>query len=98
MAFPLLAAFRLFVEGGNFSSEEVQSFSKCLQKESKSIDSFERSILADMEKMESRCLEQVCAELHSFKLWLILAYIMGFITTLDWSFKTVLCDKYVMEE
>ncbi|XP_040542014.1 coiled-coil domain-containing protein 180 isoform X4 [Gallus gallus] len=53
-----LKGCRLFVEGGNFSSEEVQSFSKCLQKESKSIDSFERSILADMEKMESRCLEQ----------------------------------------
>lgn len=68
MAFPLLAAFRLFVEGGNFSPEEVQSFSKRLQKESKRIDSFERLIVADMEKMESRCLEQVCAVLHSFRL------------------------------
>lgn len=56
------------MEGGNFSPEEVQSFSKRLQKESKRIDSFERLIVADMEKMESRCLEQVCAVLHSFRL------------------------------
>ncbi|XP_048821830.1 globoside alpha-1,3-N-acetylgalactosaminyltransferase 1 isoform X5 [Lagopus muta] len=53
-----LKGCRLFVEGGNFSPEEVQSFSKRLQKESKRIDSFERLIVADMEKMESRCLEQ----------------------------------------
>ncbi|XP_072208823.1 coiled-coil domain-containing protein 180 [Excalfactoria chinensis] len=53
-----LRGCRLFVEGGNFSSEEVQAFSKRLQKESKSIDSFEKSIVSDMEKMESRCLAQ----------------------------------------
>ncbi|XP_035411134.1 coiled-coil domain-containing protein 180 [Cygnus atratus] len=53
-----LKACRLFCEGGNFSSEEVQSFSKHLQKESKRINSFERLIMADMEKMESSCLEQ----------------------------------------
>uniref|UniRef100_A0A8B9VAH0 Coiled-coil domain containing 180 n=1 Tax=Anas zonorhyncha TaxID=75864 RepID=A0A8B9VAH0_9AVES len=53
-----LKACRLFSEGGNFSSEEVQSFSKHLQKESERINSFEKLIMADMEKMESSCLEQ----------------------------------------
>ncbi|XP_021269512.1 coiled-coil domain-containing protein 180 isoform X2 [Numida meleagris] len=53
-----LKGCRLFVEGGNFSPEEVQSFSKRLQKESKHIDSLEKLIVADMEKMESSCLEQ----------------------------------------
>ncbi|XP_054705088.1 coiled-coil domain-containing protein 180 isoform X1 [Grus americana] len=53
-----LKACRLFLEGGNFSPEEVKSFSKCLQEESKRIDSFESSIKTDMEKMESSCLEQ----------------------------------------
>ncbi|XP_031457654.1 coiled-coil domain-containing protein 180 [Phasianus colchicus] len=53
-----LKGCRLFVEGGNFSPEEVQSFSKRLQKESKCIDSFERLIVADLEKTGSRCLEQ----------------------------------------
>ncbi|XP_064325227.1 coiled-coil domain-containing protein 180 isoform X2 [Phalacrocorax carbo] len=53
-----LKACRLFLEGGNFSPEEVKSFSKSLQKESKRIDSFESLIKTDIEKMESRCLEQ----------------------------------------
>ncbi|XP_035197590.1 coiled-coil domain-containing protein 180 isoform X2 [Oxyura jamaicensis] len=53
-----LKACRLFCEGGNFSPEEVESFSKHLQKKSEHIDSFERLIMADMEKMESSCLEQ----------------------------------------
>ncbi|PKU32683.1 hypothetical protein llap_17013 [Limosa lapponica baueri] len=53
-----LRACRLFLEGGNFSPEEVKSFSSCLQEESKRIDSFERLIKTDMEKVESRCLEQ----------------------------------------
>ncbi|XP_015734549.1 coiled-coil domain-containing protein 180 isoform X3 [Coturnix japonica] len=53
-----LRGCRLFVEGGNFSSEEVQPFTKRLQTESKIIDSFEKSIMADMGKMESRCLAQ----------------------------------------
>ncbi|XP_050763988.1 coiled-coil domain-containing protein 180 [Gymnogyps californianus] len=53
-----LKACRLFLEGGNFSPEEVKSFSKRLQEESKRIDSFESLIKTDMEKMESSCLEQ----------------------------------------
>lgn len=53
-------AFRLFSEVGNFSSEEVKFFSKCLQKESKEIDSFESSVKTDVEQIKSSCLEQVC--------------------------------------
>uniref|UniRef100_A0A8B9N5E4 Coiled-coil domain containing 180 n=1 Tax=Accipiter nisus TaxID=211598 RepID=A0A8B9N5E4_9AVES len=53
-----LKACRLFLEGGNFSPEEVKYFSKRLQGESKRIDSFESLIKTDMEKMESSYLEQ----------------------------------------
>ncbi|XP_059684922.1 coiled-coil domain-containing protein 180 [Gavia stellata] len=53
-----LKACRLFLEGGNFSPEEVKSFSKRLREESKRIDSFENLIKKDMEKTESSCLEK----------------------------------------
>ncbi|XP_057265200.1 coiled-coil domain-containing protein 180 isoform X3 [Pezoporus wallicus] len=53
-----LKTCRLFLEGGNFSPEEVKSFSKRLQEESEHIDAFEGLIKTDMEKMESSCLEQ----------------------------------------
>ncbi|XP_065593266.1 coiled-coil domain-containing protein 180 [Cyrtonyx montezumae] len=53
-----LKACRIFTEGGNFSPQEVQSFSKRLLKDSKRIDSFERLIMADMEKVEASCLAQ----------------------------------------
>lgn len=49
------------MEGGEFSSDEVKSFRQCLQQESKRIDSFESLIKADVKKMESRCLQQVCS-------------------------------------
>ncbi|KAM4647329.1 coiled-coil domain-containing protein 180 isoform 2-T2 [Amazona ochrocephala] len=53
-----LKTCRLFLEGGNFSPEEVKSFSKRLQEESDHIDAFEGLIKTDMEKMESSCLDQ----------------------------------------
>ncbi|CAM9669616.1 unnamed protein product [Bubo scandiacus] len=53
-----LQACRLSLEGGNFSPQEVKSVSKHLQKESKRIDAFENLIKADMDKVESSCLEQ----------------------------------------
>ncbi|XP_056353458.1 coiled-coil domain-containing protein 180 [Oenanthe melanoleuca] len=53
-----LKSCRLFSEVGDFSSEEVKFFNKCLQKESKQIDSFESSVNTDMEKIKSSCLEQ----------------------------------------
>ncbi|XP_030363127.1 coiled-coil domain-containing protein 180 isoform X9 [Strigops habroptila] len=59
-----LKACRLFLEGGNFSPEEVKSFSKRLQEESERIDAFEGLIKTDMEKMESSCLEQATELIH----------------------------------
>ncbi|KAF4789962.1 coiled-coil domain-containing protein 180 isoform X2 [Turdus rufiventris] len=53
-----LKSCRLFSEVGDFSSEEVKFFNKCLQKESKQIDSYESSIKTDVEKIKSSCLEQ----------------------------------------
>ncbi|XP_041889830.1 coiled-coil domain-containing protein 180 isoform X1 [Corvus kubaryi] len=53
-----LKSCRLFSEAGDFSSEEVNVFTKCLQKESKQIDSFESSIKTDVKQIESSCLEQ----------------------------------------
>ncbi|XP_068011711.1 coiled-coil domain-containing protein 180 [Melanerpes formicivorus] len=53
-----LRSCRLFSEGGTFSPEEVKHFSKCLQEQSKDIDTFESLIKAEMEQMESRCLEE----------------------------------------
>ncbi|OPJ67719.1 coiled-coil domain-containing protein 180 isoform C [Patagioenas fasciata monilis] len=53
-----LKTCRLFVKGGEFSSDEAKSFNQCLQQESKRIDSFESLIKADMKKIESRCLQQ----------------------------------------
>ncbi|XP_068270317.1 coiled-coil domain-containing protein 180 [Nyctibius grandis] len=49
-------ACRLFSEGGNFSPQELRSFSKRLQEERKQIKSFENSVKKDMEKMESKDL------------------------------------------
>ncbi|KAM6372173.1 coiled-coil domain-containing protein 180 [Pluvialis apricaria] len=62
-----LKACRLFLEGGNFSPEEVKSFSKCLQEQSKRIDSFESLIKTDMERMESSCLEQATELINQSK-------------------------------
>ncbi|KAM4773321.1 coiled-coil domain-containing protein 180 [Cyanocitta cristata] len=53
-----LKSCRLFSEAGDFSSEEVNVFTKCLQKESKQIDSFESSVKTDVKQIESSCLEQ----------------------------------------
>ncbi|KAM6136931.1 LOW QUALITY PROTEIN: coiled-coil domain-containing protein 180-like [Pterocles gutturalis] len=53
-----LKACRLFLEGGNFSPEEVKAFSKRLREESKSIDSFETLIKKKLEKIDSSCSNQ----------------------------------------
>ncbi|KAM6132723.1 LOW QUALITY PROTEIN: coiled-coil domain-containing protein 180-like [Pterocles gutturalis] len=53
-----LKACRLFLEGGNYSPEEVKAFSKRLREESKSIDSFKRLIKKKLEKMDSSCSNQ----------------------------------------
>ncbi len=50
--------FRLFSDGGNFSPEEVEDYKKRLEKASQKIDSAEGAIMADLEGMESKKLEQ----------------------------------------
>ncbi|KAI1234783.1 hypothetical protein IHE44_0003161, partial [Lamprotornis superbus] len=54
-----LKSCRLFSEVDDFSSEGVKFFNKCLQKESKQIDSFESSVKTDVVKIKSSFLEQV---------------------------------------
>ncbi|XP_030317363.1 coiled-coil domain-containing protein 180 [Calypte anna] len=49
---------RLFSDGGNFSLEEVKSFSKRLQAETKRIGTLETSLKKDMEKVELKCFDQ----------------------------------------
>uniref|UniRef100_A0A8C5QK75 Coiled-coil domain-containing protein 180 n=1 Tax=Leptobrachium leishanense TaxID=445787 RepID=A0A8C5QK75_9ANUR len=51
-------SLQLFSEGGNFSPEEVETYSKKMHTLSSIIASFEESILADLEGLESLCLEQ----------------------------------------
>ncbi|KAM4663369.1 coiled-coil domain-containing protein 180 [Discoglossus pictus] len=53
-----IKSFRLFSEGGNFSPDEVEAYSKKLHKASATIASFEGSIMVDLEGLESLCLEQ----------------------------------------
>ncbi|XP_053841308.1 coiled-coil domain-containing protein 180 isoform X2 [Vidua macroura] len=53
-----LKSCRLFSESGDFASEEVKFFNECLQKETKQIDSFERAIKIDVEKIKLSCLQQ----------------------------------------
>lgn len=50
---------RLFSEGGNFSSEEIDSLCHRLEKEASRIEFVESLIMINMEKMESDYLDQV---------------------------------------
>ncbi|XP_030063612.1 coiled-coil domain-containing protein 180 isoform X2 [Microcaecilia unicolor] len=64
-----IKSFRLFSEGGNFSPEEFGMLRNRLVKAAKEIDASERNIMADLEGMESKCLEQVAtSNLQSQKL------------------------------
>lgn len=49
---------RLFSDGGNFCPEEIEEYRKRLEKMSNKIDSSEGFIMADLEGMESKRLEQ----------------------------------------
>ncbi|EDV27523.1 uncharacterized protein TRIADDRAFT_53285 [Trichoplax adhaerens] len=52
-----LKSFKLFSEGGNFCPDEVNEFRKKLEKLSRKIDKEEGLILADLEGMETKRLE-----------------------------------------
>ncbi|XP_043914331.1 coiled-coil domain-containing protein 180 [Protopterus annectens] len=62
-----IKSFRLFAEGGNFSPDEITVFRRKLEKMSGRIDSTEGFILADLEGMESKWLEQATEFLSKFE-------------------------------
>ena len=59
--------FRLFSEGGNFSSEEIDSLCHRLEKEAARIEFVESLIMINMEKMESEYLDQVSGPHPNFQ-------------------------------
>ena len=58
---------RLFSDGGNFSPEEVDSYKKKLEKLAIKIDSAEGFVMADLEGMETRRLEQALDIANKFE-------------------------------
>nr|XP_033817554.1 coiled-coil domain-containing protein 180 [Geotrypetes seraphini]XP_033817555.1 coiled-coil domain-containing protein 180 [Geotrypetes seraphini] len=62
-----IKSFRLFSDGGNFSPEEFGILRSKLLKAAKDIDSAERSVMADLEKMESKCLEKGTDVIYKFE-------------------------------
>ena len=50
--------YRVFSDGGNFCPEEIDEYRKRLEKMAQKIDSAEGFIMADLEGMESKRLEQ----------------------------------------
>lgn len=59
--------FRLFSDGGNFSPEEVDTHKKKLEKLANKIDSAEGFVMADLEGMETRRLEQATEIANKFE-------------------------------
>ncbi|XP_054943061.1 coiled-coil domain-containing protein 180 isoform X1 [Physeter macrocephalus] len=58
---------RLFSEGGNFSSEEIDSLCHRLEKEAARIEFVENLIMISMEKMESEYLDQANDVINKFE-------------------------------
>ncbi|XP_029058159.1 coiled-coil domain-containing protein 180 isoform X5 [Monodon monoceros] len=58
---------RLFSEGGNFSSEEIDSLCHRLEKEAARIEFVENLIMIKMEKMESEYLDQANDVINKFE-------------------------------
>lgn len=71
--------FRLFSEGGNFSSEEIDSLCHRLEKEAARIEFVENLIMINMEKMESDYLDQVSRP-HPSQTPLTPSYIVALLT------------------
>ncbi|KAJ8399384.1 hypothetical protein AAFF_G00410960 [Aldrovandia affinis] len=53
-----IKSLQLFLDGGNYTPEEIKVFQKRLEKMAKHIDSTDEAIMLEMEGTESRCLEQ----------------------------------------
>ncbi|XP_014340840.2 coiled-coil domain-containing protein 180 [Latimeria chalumnae] len=62
-----IKSFRLFSEGGNFSPEEVEMFRRRLEKLAGRIDVIEGFFMADVEGMESKCLEEATEVISKFE-------------------------------
>ncbi|XP_054545105.1 coiled-coil domain-containing protein 180 [Talpa occidentalis] len=58
---------RLFSEGGNFSSEEIASLCRRLEKETSRIEFVENVIMINMEKMENEYLDQANDVINKFE-------------------------------
>ena len=57
----------MFSDGGNFCPEEIDEYRKRLEKMSQKIDSSEGFIMADLEGMESKRLEQAAKVAREFE-------------------------------
>lgn len=57
----------MFSDGGNFSPEEVDTHKKKLEKLANKIDSSEGFVMADLEGMEARRLEQATEIANKFE-------------------------------
>ncbi|PIK36653.1 putative coiled-coil domain-containing protein [Apostichopus japonicus] len=62
-----IKSFKLFSDGGNFSPEEVDTHKKKLEKLANKIDSAEGFVMADLEGMETRRLEQATEIANKFE-------------------------------
>ena len=58
---------RLFSDGGNFCPGEIEEYRKRLEKMATKIDSSEGFIMADLEGMESKRLDQATKIAHEFE-------------------------------
>ncbi|XP_002742433.1 coiled-coil domain-containing protein 180-like [Saccoglossus kowalevskii] len=62
-----IKSFKAFSDGGNFSPEEIDDYKKKLEKLSHRIDSSEGFIMADLEGMEAKRLEQASHVASTFE-------------------------------
>ncbi|XP_077986671.1 coiled-coil domain-containing protein 180-like [Glandiceps talaboti] len=62
-----IKSFKVFSDGGNFSPEEIDEYKKKLEKLSQRIDSAEGFIMADLEGMEAKRLEQASHVASTFE-------------------------------
>ncbi|KAI8518615.1 hypothetical protein Bbelb_046320 [Branchiostoma belcheri] len=60
-------SFKLFSDGGNFSPEEIEEYRKKLERMANKIDSAEGFVMADLEGMEARRLEQATEVVNKFE-------------------------------
>ena len=58
---------RVFSDGGNFCPEEIDEYRKKLEKMAQKIDSSEGFVMADLEGMESKRLDQAMKIAHEFE-------------------------------